>query len=257
MNAGRKHAKREIIRHRHDHSLVIAHDIHVEKLEYPVLGGIDGRNIPRKPRQRGAQFAARFAKNPPVVAIGRAPIFVSFGFHLAMQMLPDFWKATAHVWLCQTEKVDDILARHLLQRATGQIHAIAIGPDIRLQPVAFTKSQHFCIGPRDRKAFAMQFDAIVADARVGLQLSGAGRIGTYGQIGIDPPARCRCHNVRRIAVQPGFAHHFDQRAILHPGGSNGHGDAHGGAVLARLGPGVIGDGHDERQAPLSRRRERG
>ena len=126
-----------------------------EELEDAVLGGFNGDDVAGSVFQGGAQVAAGFTENPPVVAVGVAVVGVTFRFHGLQEVLIDLRETGADVIGGQAEEVDD----HHVAGAGGEVAAVAVGADVAVEARAGAEAEMFGLGRGDDEAGAVEFYA--------------------------------------------------------------------------------------------------
>ena len=85
---------------------------------------------------------------------------------------------------------------------------------------------------------------------IGLERHAGANIGTHRQVRIDPSYLCLHLQHRLVGLQAFLMDYLVQMALMLATRRHGHGDAHGGGVPGRLGPGVVGNGHGEGQGAV-------
>ena len=120
---------------------------------------------------------------------------------------------------------------------------MAIGPNVIIKAWPPAKTEMFRLQRCHDKARTMERHAPRTKSRVRRQRLHGSHINPDGQVRVDMPSLAGKFDVRLIRVEPVLSNNLTQHPFTPPGSPDGHRNTHRRRLVGRLGPGMIGDGH--------------
>ena len=157
-------------------------------------------------------------------------------------MLIDLREAVTQLFDFEPEKID----HHDVTRHRREVAAIAIGADMLLKAGAAAEAEVLSLLWCDDEARAVKFHAGRAKPYSREQRLRRCDIYTNSEIGIDTSRHAPERKLRLVRIEPLLRRHLQQRAIMRASDCDRHGDANGGGLFGGFGPGMIGNGEEQR-----------
>ena len=179
--------------------LVVWQDGGIEKDEEAASGGFDGGDVAAQSGQGRAQSSARFAVNPPVVAVAGAVVLVPLRLDPLVNPLVHRRETRSDLLGGQPEQVDD----HHVSRRGRQVAAVAVEADVMFEAGDASQAQVGGFSGVTMKPEPSKLHAGTADVPIGLQRLRTAHIRADSQIGQDRPRPCWQSVISAVPSSPG------------------------------------------------------